>query len=160
MCRRWPLDEWEAEQPPWFTDSNIDFQNRIAKYAPAEALPHTLLNRLLSEARYGVGTETRLDESREALVEMMKDHRRDVKARAQALRAKRVKQLWIWSAALGFSYVDLVGTVFVGMEYWAVGGEDGRHAARVTFGMIAGSLAVQAFLVNASGSCIARPQVE
>ena len=46
----------------------------------------------------------------------------------------------------------MVGTVFVGMEYWEVGGEEGKHAARVTFGMVAGSLAVQAFLTNAIGA--------
>ena len=78
-------------------------------------------------------------------------------AREQKRRANkafaRAKQLWIWTAALGFSYVDLVGTVFVGMEYWAVGGAEGKHAARVTFGMIAGSLAVQAFMTSATGSC-------
>ena len=43
-------DEWETEQPRWFTDSNIDFQNRIAKHAPAEALPRTVLVKILSEA--------------------------------------------------------------------------------------------------------------
>ena len=95
----------------------------------------------------------RLDEDTEVLVEMMEQHRKDTEARKQALLAKRTKQLWIWTAALGFSYADLVGTVFVGMEYWAVGGAEGKYAARVMFGMIAGSLAVQAFLTNAKGSC-------
>ena len=63
----------------------------------------------------------------------------------------RAKQLWIWTVALGFSYADLVGTVFVGMEYWAIRTEAGRHAARVTFGMVAGSLAFQAWFSFASG---------
>ena len=76
-------------------------------------------------------------------------------AREQKRRANkafaRAKQLWIWTAALGFSYVDLVGTVFVGMEYWAIGGDAGRQAARVTFGMLAGSLGLQSFHTYASG---------
>ena len=130
---------------------NIQGQDQGQGTAPVEALPR--VSELMAEARLRVGTEIRSDKSTEALVESLKKHRTDVKARARALRVKRVKQLWIWAFALGFSYVDLVGTVFVGMEYWAVGGAEGKHAARVTFGMIAGSLTIQAFLTNATGSC-------
>ena len=107
------------------------------------ALPLALLNKLVSEAQYGVGTESRLDEGREALVKLLEKQRKDAKVHAKVLRGERIKQLWIWIVALGFSYIDLVGTVFVAMEYWALGGNDGRHAARVTFGMLALSLLLQ-----------------
>ena len=105
-----------------------------------------------SEAQHGAGTEIRLDEDTEVLVEMMKRHRKDTEGRKQALLAKRTKQLWIWTVALGFSYVDLIGTIFVGMEYWAVGGAAGRHAARVTFGMVAGSLGIQTLFTHLTGA--------
>ena len=75
---------------------------------------------------------------------------REKKRRANRAFA-RAKQVWIWMAALGFSYADLITTVFVGMEYLRVGGKAGRDAARAMFGMLGGSLLVQAFTTYATG---------
>ena len=52
----------------------------------------------------------------------------------------RAKKVIIWTMALVFSYVDLVSTVNVGFQYLAIG-DEGRDAAYMTFGMLAGSLA-------------------
>ena len=71
----------------------------------------------------------RLDGDTEVLVEIMKEYRTHIKARKQAFRVKRIKQLWIWMVALGVSYVDLVGTIVVGMEYWAAGAQASLGAA-------------------------------
>ena len=67
------------------------------------------------------------------------------KKRRAGLALARAKQMWVWSTALIFSYVDLISTVTVGLQYLAIG-EDGHNAARVTFGMLAGSLGVQALV--------------
>ena len=119
------------------------------KSAPVEALPCALLKKLLgAQPQLGlIDTKSTQD-----LVEMYKRHQKWVKSRKQARRAARAKQLWIWTVALGFSYVDLLGTILVGMEYWAVGGAAGKHAARVTFGMLAGSLGIQAFVTYTTGA--------
>ena len=55
----------------------------------------------------------------------------------------RTKQLWIWAAALVFSYVDLVTTVVVGLQYLSLETTQGTHAAHVTFIMLGISLGLQ-----------------
>ena len=65
----------------------------------------------------------------------------------------RARQVWIWSAALAFSYVDLISTVSVGFQYLAIG-DEGRNAAYVTFAMLAGSLAVQAACTQLTGEVL------
>ena len=73
-------------------------------------------------------------------------------AREKKRRANRAfawaKQVWIWTAALAFSYADLITTVFVGMEYLRVGDEAAAHAM---FGMLGGSLLVQALATYSTG---------
>ena len=64
----------------------------------------------------------------------------------------RAKQLWIWSAALTFSYVDLVTTVLVGLQYLEVETAHGTHAAHVTFTMLGLSLGIQTLLTHLSGT--------
>ena len=72
------------------------------------------------------------------------------KKRRAGLAFARFKQVCIWSAALTFSYVDLISTVSVGFQYLALG-EKGRDAAYVTFGMLAGSIGLQTFFTYISG---------
>ena len=83
--------------------------------------------------------------------------------REKKRRAKRAfsraKQLWIWAAALGFSYADLVTTVYVGMEYLRVGGKYGRGAAHAMFGMLGGSLLVQALVTHSTGERLCASQI-
>ena len=74
---------------------------------------------------------------------------REKKWRAERASA-RLKQVWIWSAALTFSYADLISTVSVGFQYLALG-EKGRDAAYVTFGMLAGSIGLQTFFTYITG---------
>ena len=83
--------------------------------------------------------------SREELVGM-ETERRANKAFARA------KQLWIWTAALAFSYVDLVTTVVVGMQYLDMGTAQGTNAAHVTFTMLGISLGVQTLFTHFSGT--------
>ena len=83
--------------------------------------------------------------SREELVGM-ETERRANKAFARA------KQLWIWAAALAFSYVDLVTTVVVGMQYLDMGTAQGTNAAHVTFTMLGISLGVQALFTHLLGT--------
>ena len=64
----------------------------------------------------------------------------------------RAKQLWIWVAALALSYVDIVTTVVVGLQYLGLGTAQGTHAAHVTFGMLAGSLGLQTLVTHATGT--------
>ena len=84
--------------------------------------------------------------SREELVHMEVE-RRGNKAFARA------KQLWIWTAALAFSYVDLVTTVVVGLQYLDMGTTQGTSGAHMTFAMLGLSLGVQALGTHFSGTC-------
>jgi hypothetical protein len=83
--------------------------------------------------------------SREGLVRI------EIERRASKAFA-RAKQLWIWVAALVFSYVDFVTTVVVGLQYVGLGTAQGTRAAHVTFGMLAGSLGIQTLLTHLSGT--------
>ena len=83
--------------------------------------------------------------SREELVRM------EAERRANKTFA-RAKQLWIWTAALAFSYLDLVTTVVVGMQYLDMGTAQGTNAAHVTFTMLGISLGVQALFTHLSGT--------
>ena len=83
--------------------------------------------------------------SREELVRM-ETERRANKAFARA------KQLWIWTAALAFSYVDLVTTVVVGLQYLDMGTAQGTNAAHVTFAMLGLSSGVQAMFTHLTGT--------
>jgi hypothetical protein len=83
--------------------------------------------------------------SREELVRMEAERRAN-KAFARA------KQLWIWTAALAFSYLDLVTTVVVGMQYANMGTAQGTNAAHVTFTMLGISLGVQALFTHSTGT--------
>ena len=76
----------------------------------------------------------------------MEAERRDNKAFARA------KQLWIWAAALAFSYVDLVTTVVVGLQYLDMGTAQGTSNAHVTFAMLGVSVGVQALLAHLTGT--------
>ena len=62
------------------------------------------------------------------------------------------KQLWIWTAALAFSYVDLVTTVVVGLQYLDMGTAQGTHAAHVTFAILGLSLGLQALIAHLTGT--------
>ena len=64
----------------------------------------------------------------------------------------RAKQLWIWTAALAFSYVDLVTTVVVGLQYLDMGTAQGTSAAHVTFIMLGISLGAQALQTHLTGT--------
>jgi len=63
----------------------------------------------------------------------------------------RAKQLWIWMAALAFSYVDLVTTVVVGLQYLDMGSVGGTRAAHVTFAMLGVSLGIQTLTAHLTG---------
>ena len=63
----------------------------------------------------------------------------------------RAKQLWIWMVALAFSYVDLVTTVVVGLQYLNMGSVGGTRAAHVTFAMLGVSLGVQTVATHLTG---------
>ena len=79
------------------------------------------------------------------------------KKRRAGLAFARAKQVLIWTMALVFSYVDLVSTVNVGFQYRAIG-DEGRDAAYVTFGMLAGSLGLQTlatYLTGTTRDCLA-----
>ena len=84
--------------------------------------------------------------SREELV------RTETKRRASKAFA-RAKQLWIWTAALTFSYADLVSTVVVGLQYLDMGTAQGTRAAHVAFVMLGVSLGVQAVAAHVTGTC-------
>ena len=64
----------------------------------------------------------------------------------------RAKQLWTWTAALAFTYVDLVTTVVVGMQYLDMGTPQGTSAAHVTFTMLGISLGTQTLATHLSGT--------
>ena len=64
----------------------------------------------------------------------------------------RAKQLWIWTAALTFSYVDLVTTVVVGLQYLNMGTVQGTSAAHVTFAMLGLSVGAQALFAHSTGT--------
>ena len=72
------------------------------------------------------------------------------KKRRAGLAFARLKQIWIWSAALIFSYADIISTVAVGFQYLAIG-DKGRDAAHMTFGMLFGSIAIQTFFTYFGG---------
>jgi hypothetical protein len=82
--------------------------------------------------------------SREELVRI-ETERRANKAFARA------KQLWIWTAALAFSYIDLVTTVVVGLQYLSLETAQGTHAADVTFAMLGFSLGIQTLSTHWTG---------
>ena len=82
--------------------------------------------------------------SHKELVRMETEHRGN-KAFARA------KQLWIWTAALAFSYVDLVTTVVVGLQYLGMGTAQGTRAADVTFAMLGFSLGIQTLATHLTG---------
>ena len=63
----------------------------------------------------------------------------------------RAKQVWIWAAALVFSYVDLVTTVVVGLQYLSLETARGTHAAHVTFIMLGTSLGIQTLATHLTG---------
>ena len=83
--------------------------------------------------------------SREELVRMEAERRAN-KAFARA------KQLWVWTAALAFSYLDLVTTVVVGLQYLDMGTTQGTSSAHVTFIMLGISLGVQALGAHLTGT--------
>ena len=64
---------------------------------------------------------------------------------------EHAKQLWIWAAALVFSYVDLVTTAVVGLQYLDMGTAQGTSAAHVTFAMLGVSVGVQALATHLTG---------
>ena len=76
----------------------------------------------------------------------METERRASKAQARA------EQLWIWTTALAFSYVDLVTTVVVGLQYLDMGTAQGTRAAHMTFAMLGVSVVVQALLAHFTGT--------
>ena len=63
----------------------------------------------------------------------------------------RAKQLWIWTAALAFSYVDLVTTVVVGLQYLSLETARGTHSAHVTFIPLGTSLGIQTLATHLTG---------
>ena len=72
------------------TDPDINFQNRITEHAPAEALPPTVLRKILNQAqlRRADSTELELDPNLDTptLVSMVKQHRHETSARERARR--------------------------------------------------------------------------
>ena len=76
----------------------------------------------------------------------MEKKRRANKALAQA------KQFGIWAAALVISYVDLVTTVVVGLQYFGMGTAQGMHAAHVMFAIQGASLGLQAMCTEWTGT--------
>lgn len=68
------------------------------------------------------------------------------------LAVKRAKQVWTWTVALILSYVDLVTTVIVGVQYARLGTVRGAQVARITFGMLGASLGLQTMMSIFSGT--------
>jgi hypothetical protein len=159
-------DTWEDDKPAWFTMKELDFQNWVMTHAPPEALPRTPLLKILAKAKdsdqgNSVRPAPEADTDTSAIVMQSNDGvqfasatRAELVAMVKKQRAglafARFKQICIWSAALTFSYVDLVSTVSVAFQYLALG-EKGRDAAYVTFGMLAGSIGLQAFTTYSTG---------
>ena len=146
-------DAWEAEQPAWFTDVGLDFQNRIMKHAPAEALPRTVLMKILSKAIRDGHTEHRElgdDLDTPTLIGMVEQHRIDTSAREKAARLARAAfAVKHWLIALLISYVDLVGDITVG--WTLVETKSRRSEGYLSFGLTGFSLVAQAILAFALG---------
>jgi len=69
-------DTWEAEKPEWFTMKSLGFQRQVMRYAPAEALPRTVLLKILVEAKDNGSTRRVTPETTtEQLVSKVKKYR-------------------------------------------------------------------------------------
>ena len=148
-------DAWEAEQPAWFTDRDIKFQARVIKYAPAEALPRTVLLKILRKAKNADGAEpdefdANLDTA--TLVSMVKQHRHDTSTRERARRfAKALLAIRLYVIAILISYADLIGDVAVTMTLLQSDVASTQSAGYVTMGLTAFAQVVQAIISLAGG---------
>ena len=150
-------DMWIESPPPWFTTR---FIKRFIRVAPPEALPMSVLKGLAekysddknpdnwssgsfsSRESKGMGmmtirnvnSDSRPGPSRDALV------RRETKRR-RLLASSQRKNHFLWVAALFCGYADLITTVLVAFAYLRMGTE-GRIAAYLIFGVLAGGLSV------------------
>ena len=165
-------DEWAAADPPpvWLT---AKFKRLVEGVVPPEAQPLAVLKdqankhrKAANEAGAEAGGVSGRDASTSASIqgypsslsavggEAGHAERAELVAREKKWRAgrafARAKQVCIWTAALAFSYVDLVSTVSVGLQYLAIG-EKGRDAAYITFGMLAASTGLQTLVTHMTG---------
>jgi len=147
-------EEWEAEQPQpgWFADKRLKFQKRIIKYAPAEALPPTVLRMILVKAKNANGTKYELDAELDTttLVSMVIKHRQDMSTRKRAGRlAKAVLAVRLYVVAIAISYVDLAGDVLVALAL--LESETTKQSGYVTLGLTGFAQVAQAISSLAMG---------
>ena len=147
-------DTWEAERPAWFTDEVLDFQARIIKYAPVEALPRPVLLKILTEAQDDraepefdanvLGTAT--------LISMVKQHRHDTSTGRHAQHfAHALLAIRLYVIAIVISYADLIGDVAVTMTLLQSGEPSTQSAGYVTMGLTVFAQVIQAFISMAMG---------
>lgn len=145
-------DDWEAEQPRWFADGSLKFQKRIVKYAPAEALPPTVLRKILVHARHADGSNVELttDLDTPTLVSLVEQHRHDTSARERARRfANTVNKIRLYVIAIMISYADLVGDVAVALTLLQSDGT--QREGYTTMGITIFAQIVQAVISMTSG---------
>jgi len=148
-------DEWEIEQPSWFTDPDIDFQARVVNHVPEEALPPTVLRKILSESQVLSRTSaaereygTELDTA--TLVLMVKELRQELKARKQKRRRKMAMAATkAYALAIAISYTDLLGDVAVSLSLYQ--GKTTRNESYVVIGITVFSQVIQAIASFACG---------
>eukprot|EP00618_Florenciella_parvula_P016977 CAMPEP_0119473200 /NCGR_PEP_ID=MMETSP1344-20130328/4942_1 /TAXON_ID=236787 /ORGANISM="Florenciella parvula, Strain CCMP2471" /LENGTH=2127 /DNA_ID=CAMNT_0007506261 /DNA_START=134 /DNA_END=6517 /DNA_ORIENTATION=- len=144
-------DAWEADQPVWFTMKKLDFQNTVVQYAPAEALPRTLLLKILAKAKDSEGNERAApDATTDLLVAKVEAYRKDTSARERAGRfAKAVLAIRLYIVAIVISYVDLAGDVLVTLTL--LQSEITKQNGYVTMGLTSFAQVVQAIISLAMG---------
>jgi len=168
-------DEWEIEQPNWFTDPNVKFQARVVNHVPEEALPRTVLLKILVKAKDGAssgqmgsahltsmglrtlpvastgGSAGELSELETAdLVSMVKKLRQERKARKFKRRRKMAMAASkAYALAIVISYVDLLGDVAVSLSLYR--SETTRGASYTVIGITVFSQVAQAIMSFAMG---------
>jgi hypothetical protein len=152
--RVWLLnwDAWEASKPEWFTAFGLTFQRRIVMHAPADALPRTVLLKILTKAAEQRGEQLQVDPEADTdyLVAEVQQVRRDATARQRAHRfAKAALAVRLYIIAITISYVDLVGDMAVGFSL--LQSKSNVEAGYTTLGLTAASLVVQAIISMSMG---------
>ena len=172
-------DEWEEEPPQWFTSKWVRristaappevlplavlqdmAEKHMSEPGERESRSRRTLARTYTSVSGNVGVadapasahELRVMRSQSTLADLGRGKlvQKEKKRRANA-GFVRAKQLGIWTAALAFSYLDLVTTVVVGREYLGMGTREGTRAAHVTFGMVGVSLGIQTLITHLTG---------
>ena len=167
-------DEWEVEQPAWFTDPDLDFQARVVDHVPEEALPPTVLRKLLAKAQHGAHANSEVSSSHPTLMglrtlastgssfgelsvpdtsilaSMLKKLRQERKVRKLKRRRKMAMAATnAYAIAIVISYVDLLGDVAVSLSLYQ--SETTRGASYTVIGIMVFSQVAQAILSFAVG---------